>query len=579
MPFHTHAQEFKIALEGLSADSVRDLTGIKRVYSGYSEARESLEAARQLLWGMGYLEFNYDQPQWTDSSFFAEIHLGPPYRYARIRPGNIATSVLDDIRWDPSNLKAKTLDPARLQPFVRRLLMYFENRGYPFVSVCMDSIQIKNGEFTAALRLDKGPLVKIDTILLNENMRLNRIVFLRQVGLRDGMLYDESKIRSLSARINELPYLGEDAPWRINFNIARTTLNVFLKNKNANRADVLIGLLPNNSETGGRFLLTGDIRLSLVNALGQGEQVHLNWQNLQYRSPRMNLDFAVPFILNLPVGLSGKFDFYKKDTTFRTVQGELGLIYPLNLQSQLKVYYELSGSRLLSVNLAKLQSERRLPEQADVNYRTFGIELLWQHLDYRLNPRKGYSFLLNAAIGFRNFQKNTSIETAPDPQTGATFSWLYDSVRLQSSRYRLQAQIAYYYRLSKRLVLALQYSGAWTYSNNSLFRNELFQIGGYRLLRGFDEGSLFVNTYHVVTVEPRFIVSRNSFFFAFADASYIQSKFATTFLKDTPYGFGAGMNFDTKAGIFRMSYALGGRNQQPIRFRNSKIHFGYISYF
>lgn len=573
------AQEFAIQLNGSSVDSVILLGGLKNQYSGYAEARESLEAARQSFWGQGYLEFNFDQPLWTDSSFSARVHLGPRYHFARIRPGNINTAILDEIRWDPSNLKSKTLDPARLQPFVRRLLTYFENHGFPFASVSMDSIEVVNGEFSAALHLEKGPLVKIDTILLSENIRMNRLVFLRQVGLRDGMIYDESKIKSLSTRINELPYLAEDAPWRIHFNIARTNLNIFLKNKNANRADVLIGLLPNNAETGGRFLLTGDIRLSLVNALGQGEQVHLNWQNLQYRSPRMNLDFTVPFILNLPVGISGKFDFYKKDTTFRTVQGELGLIYPLNLQSQLKVYYELSGSRLLSVNTAKLLSERRLPEQADVNYRTFGAELLWQHLDYRLNPRKGYSIVLNAAIGFRNFQKNTSIETTPDPQTGTTFSWLYDSVRLQSGRYRLQAQLAYYQSLSKRVVLALQYAGALTYSNNALFRNELFQIGGYRLLRGFDEGSLFVNTYHVVTLEPRFIVSRNSFFFAFVDAALIRSKFASTFLKDAPYGLGAGMNFDTKAGIFRMSYALGGRNQQPIRFRNSKIHFGYISYF
>jgi hypothetical protein len=44
-------------------------------------------------------------------------------------------------------------------------------------------------------------------------------------------------------------------------------------------------------------------------------------------------------------------------------------------------------------------------------------------------------------------------------------------------------------------------------------------------------------------------------------------------------GFGAGLNFETRAGIFAFNYALGKKNQNPIDFRAGKIHFGYISIF
>jgi hypothetical protein len=40
-----------------------------------------------------------------------------------------------------------------------------------------------------------------------------------------------------------------------------------------------------------------------------------------------------------------------------------------------------------------------------------------------------------------------------------------------------------------------------------------------------------------------------------------------------------GMTFETRAGLFNLSYALGGRQQQGFQFRSSKVHFGYLSYF
>ena len=59
----------------------------------------------------------------------------------------------------------------------------------------------------------------------------------------------------------------------------------------------------------------------------------------------------------------------------------------------------------------------------------------------------------------------------------------------------------------------------------------------------------------------------------------MESKFAETYLKDTPYSIGFGMAFETKAGIFNISYGVGKNNNQPFELKNSKVHFGYISVF
>jgi hemolysin activation/secretion protein len=226
-----------------------------------------------------------------------------------------------------------------------------------------------------------------------------------------------------------------------------------------------------------------------------------------------------------------------------------------------------------------LIASRKLPANADVAYKTIGAELTLQEVDYKLNPRKGYKITLNASVSFRNILKNSTIENTFDPVEGKNFSYLYDTLRLKNYKYNLSAQIQYFMPLGKRLILASIYNGGIAYSNNTLYRNELFQIGGYRLLRGFDEGSLFVNHYHVLTLEPRYLISLNSYFFMFSDLAYVQSKFTDVFIKDTPYSFGFGMAFETKAGIFNISYGVGKSTNQDFELKNSKVHFGYVSVF
>jgi hypothetical protein len=48
---------------------------------------------------------------------------------------------------------------------------------------------------------------------------------------------------------------------------------------------------------------------------------------------------------------------------------------------------------------------------------------------------------------------------------------------------------------------------------------------------------------------------------------------------DRPLSFGAGISFETKAGIFNLTYALGKQLNNPIILRAAKIHFGIVSLF
>ena len=75
------------------------------------------------------------------------------------------------------------------------------------------------------------------------------------------------------------------------------------------------------------------------------------------------------------------------------------------------------------------------------------------------------------------------------------------------------------------------------------------------------------------------ILEQNSYLYVFGDGAWYENNNVSQYVKDTPYGFGAGISFETKAGIFSISYALGKQFNNPIQLRSGKIHFGIVNYF
>ena len=107
----------------------------------------------------------------------------------------------------------------------------------------------------------------------------------------------------------------------------------------------------------------------------------------------------------------------------------------------------------------------------------------------------------------------------------------------------------------------------------------MYRFGGLKTLRGFDEASLLASTYGIGKIEYRFILETNSYLLLFFNQAWFENKGRETPVSDTPYGFGAGITFDTKLGIFSFTYALGSQQDSPIEFRAAKIHFGLVNYF
>jgi hemolysin activation/secretion protein len=155
---------------------------------------------------------------------------------------------------------------------------------------------------------------------------------------------------------------------------------------------------------------------------------------------------------------------------------------------------------------------------------------------------------------------------------------VYDSLNLTNSIYKASLLFEGYIPLYKNLVLTSGIRAAYI-DNENLFTNELYRIGGLRTLRGFDEESLYASAFTIINIEARYLFERNSFVSLFWNGGWYESEIVSSYNSDKPWGFGAGISFDSQAGIFSLYYALGKESGNPIDLKKAKIHFGYTSLF
>ena len=106
-----------------------------------------------------------------------------------------------------------------------------------------------------------------------------------------------------------------------------------------------------------------------------------------------------------------------------------------------------------------------------------------------------------------------------------------------------------------------------------------FLVIQLRTLRGFDEESIYASTYVIPTIEYRFLFEKNSNLFVFGEGAWYESNSVSGKFSDTPISVGAGINFETKAGIFNLSYAIGKQYSNGFDLRIGKIHAGLTALF
>lgn len=559
-------------------DSATKLEGVT-IKSTFTNKQVCLQYVQQLsgmLASAGYISASVDEVMEDSTEVSIKLFAGEKYKWSDIRIDEKDWYALNQLGFSRETFNNKPFNHDKVLQLYDMLLDYFANNGYPFAKVGIDSIAINGSDITAKLAIDKGLLYHIDSIVVTGNTKLSQNFLYHYLDIKPHDLYQQNKLDKITQRLNELSFLEQQEPWRISMLNTGAVINLNLQPRRSNQVDVLVGFLPANQSLGGKLLVTGNATLDLRNPFGNGEVIAVNWQQLQAKSPRLNLTLRRPYIFKTPFGLDFNFELYKKDSNYVNINAQAGLQYVLSAKQTGAVYIQTQTTRVLNIDTNLVIATKQLPFNIDATSVSLALQYDYNNTNYRFNPRSGNELQLVGSFGNKRIKRSNDIINIKD--ANFNYASLYDTIKLNSYQVKARLYGAHYFPVGKQSTVKTAFTGGW-YQSPNYFQNELFQIGGYRLLRGFDEESIYANRFAVASAEYHYLLGQNSYLYAFVDGGWAHYETIITSFSHTYIGIGFGLAFETNSGIFNISFAEGKRDDTNFNFRQSKIHLGFVSVF
>jgi|LakMenEpi03Aug12_release.lakeMendotaPanAssembly.Ray.scaffolds.fasta_scaffold03806_8 outer membrane protein assembly factor BamA len=453
------------------------------------------------------------------------------------------------------------IDTIELKLSLETILGLAEDNGYPFAEIYFDSIVVSHHQFDAKVMLELHQKVVLDSLKILGPTVIHSNYLSSYLGLKPGSNYNEKRIKAISTRIEELGFIKLKFPTQVFFVNNKASIVISPEARNANKFDGLIGLQPTG--TSQKTSIIGQAQLNLMNVFHRGEKMNLDFKSQANSTRDLKIYLNYPYVFSTDFGVDVNLILRRQDTSFSNFGRGIGIQYLLQGNNQIRLLYKIDESNLLSTK--KYEKATQLPDNIDVKRNSYGMNIMLEQFDYRLNPKNGYGISATVLFGTRVINKNAGLQDS-----------LYKNVQLRSNQLQLELDIKKFINLYKRNILLLSAKTKWIESDR-LFNNELLRLGGINDLRGFDEESIYASYYWTATLEYRYSIDRNSFFRAFFDQGYFYNKISAT--SDYPYGVGVGVQVQTVAGMLQLNYALGAQNNSGLNFQTGKIHFGIINYF
>jgi len=523
-----------------------------------------------------YLEAGVDSIRtiYTDKAVY--IHKGAQYQNVHITPNATA------IEYARGKLQPKSYPYKEALALKSALLEAADNDGYAFAVIKFQNILIEEDRVSAEMCLQLNRKVLISDLKIIGDAKVHPSFLGAYLGLNPGKALSKIQIEQAQNRLDNLPFVNSNKRPNVIFQEEGAEVFLFAKDKQASRFDALVGFLPVQDPLAERsVILTATGMVDLINTLQRGERIFISFQQLRPLTQELSTEVSLPYFAGLPFGVRGSFDLSKQDTSFLDVDYTIGAQYLYGGDNYIEVFFASDITRLLNVNEQSIINAKVLPNRLDTRIQYYGVQWNYHNLDNLVNPRRGHLIRSKIMLGAKEVRPSNLILNLSDPNDeDFDFGTLYDGLERQDQLI-LTLDARKYFPIGKQSALRIDLHGASIFSEADIFDNERFRIGGNQLLRGFNEQNFFTDRYLLNTLEYRFTLTGNSVLFAFSDIAILQQdKSVNEFIN--PWGLGAGINFETAAGILSLSVAVGRDISDPDDFFDlgrPRIHVGYVNLF
>jgi hypothetical protein len=447
----------------------------------------------------------------------------------------------------------------------KTIFNHFENNGYPFARLQKIEIEFTDSLIKTMLVLERMEYMVFDTLSRVGNVQISRFFLENHLGIIPGQPYSEKLVQQAGSRLQELDFAGLSSPLQLSFMPGKARLYLPLQKIRANRFDGVAGLSGSQNDEQ-PFQITGILNLYLSNTFGMGEFLDLSWRALGQGTQILDLKGEFPYPFRLPVNTGIEFGLHRQDTSWLQIRTIPSLRFQTSASVSWGAFMDYTRSSLISTR--QYENITVPPRNLDFTSRLYGIEFNKRTLAFTRNLlQRGHLINISTAAGNREIIKNSNL-----PEI------IYEEMDLKSLQINIRARAKFRLKVSDRSTFSIDNRTAWLNGQN-LPENQLYRLGGFQTLKGFDEFSMLASAYFTSNLEYRFFTGQMSFFSLFINGGWYEQKAGNQYINDFPVGMGTGINLETQAGIFALYFAVGRQNQVPFEFRNAKIHVGYISTF
>ena len=549
--FFSIAFSQELTLELITQESTtsafKDSVLPQKKFKDYKNLKKNHDTLFYKLQSKGYIEARALMlEKINDTAYQSHYQLGKKY--------NIIKVEVNENYYNLPFLKKRGVSPK--QPFficsideIEILLEKFAiaqaDLGDPFSKIFLSELSLDtNDTITGRLNIINYNKRSIDKVIVKGYEKFPVSFLKYYAGIKKGRPFLQSKVLNQTNTLDNLGFVTVVKPPEALFKKDSTIVYCYLEKTNFNLFDGVLGFATNEETQNIEF--NGYLNLQLNNNLNFGEQLVINYKADGGEQQNFSALLQLPYLFKSPFGVSFNLNLFRRDSTFVTTDQEARLLYQYSPRLNSQIGYKSYESNNLLDDASQIQ------DITDYNAQFFLAGLAYTIFqNNKLFPTK-FNLMIDTEIGKRETTSNTI------------------------NQFKIKSVASYIINLNERNSIFLN-NDTRVFSSENYFTNELYRLGGFYSIRGFNENSIDASLFSVLNTEYRFLLNETSFVHSVIDIGYFENKITDT--RSNLYSFGLGLGLNTKAGLLRFIVANGISENQQFRANNTKIHLSLFTKF
>ncbi len=530
----TLAQDLSLKITSLkkSEQSVIEKIEYQKKHNDSVSIINEVNRISNYLKNIGYFTNTIDSIKKEKSNYSVYISLKNKITQAILNTSHITDLTLSNIEIIDKKI---SISINELETSLSNISMNLEKQGKSFSKVRLKDVVIKKNILYADLNIYQSKKRIINKIIIKGYEDFPKSYLKNYFNIKPNTVFNQKKIKQISDYSKNLDFIEEIKSPEVLFTKDSTLIYMYLKKLQNNSFDGIVNFA---SKEDGGVLFNGNLDLKLNNILNTGEKFELFWNRIGNEREEFTLSSETPYIFNSKFTPFVSLSIYKQDSTFLNTKFDSKLSYNINSKIKIAATYNSESSDNLEESINN--------NVATFNNNFFGLQFSYNipKNDYFFNNK--FSLEINPTFGTRK-HNNTN-----------------------TNQFKIEASTSYIWDINRRNSFFVKNVSGHLNSTTYL-DNEIFRIGGSNSLRGFNEQSIFTNSYSYFNLELRHLNSNTSYFYSITDYGI---------LKDNKLlGLGLGYRFKKNNSIFNLNTVIGNSLNDSFKLKNPQLNVNWKTFF